>query len=159
MRSNPPMDGLFTPNFESDADRIAPILARHGGIAAALYYWLHSRVFACGNNIGISISSLAKELGVNRSSVQKAVKDLESEGLIAHRASRGNGGGSTFKLIGLSELKQIRTTSLNDAQRHHFSTSNDGASPYLIPGDLNITKTGDSDGHGKRERTYGKYDL
>ena len=53
------MKDLFTPNFESDADAVAPKLAKLSGSSVAIYHWLHSRAFACGNKIGVSERWLA----------------------------------------------------------------------------------------------------
>lgn len=92
----------YTPNFASDADRIAPILASRD-VAAGIYVWLHSRVFVSCNSIGISEARLAEIMGCERSSVQRAVKFLEGAGLVKHESYRGNGGGSRFHLIGLSD--------------------------------------------------------
>lgn len=92
------MDGLFTPNFESDADKVAPKLAQHISVAAGVYVWLHSRVFSCNNQVGISVSQLSHYLGVDRRTVQRAIGRLQKYGLLEHTSYWGNGGGSLFRL-------------------------------------------------------------
>lgn len=99
------MKDLFTPNFESDADAVAPKLAKLRGSSAAIYFWLHSRAFACGNKVGVSQRWLSERLGLSVRTVQRAVDDLESEGLIKHALIRG---GSEFSLCHLTKLSGDR---------------------------------------------------
>lgn len=91
----------YTPNFASDANRIAPILAKKD-VACAIYFWLHSRAFVAHNYICVSKSKLAEILGCSRSTVQRAIKFLVDSGLVEEEPYRGNGGTSYFRLIGLN---------------------------------------------------------
>lgn len=99
------MKELFTPNFESDADAVAPKLAKLRGSSAAIYFWLHSRAFACGNKIGVSQRWLSERLDLSVRTVQRAVDDLENEGLIKHALVRG---GSEFSICRLTTLSGDR---------------------------------------------------
>ena len=96
-----PVDGLFSRNYESDADVIAPQLAQVS-VAAAVYFWLHSRTFACHNEIHLSIKFLASMLGVGRKSAANAVKRLEEAGLIMRESRPGVGGGTVFRLANVT---------------------------------------------------------
>lgn len=93
----------WTPNWESDADRFAPILANIS-CAGAIHYWLHSRVFATNNEIHVSVSFLAETLHKDRRTIQRAIDQLVAAGLIIHKSRSGNGGGSTFSLVGISDV-------------------------------------------------------
>ena len=93
----------YTPNFASDADRIAPILASRD-VAAGIYVWLHSRVFVSCNSIGISEARLAEIMGCERSSVQRAVKFLEGAGLV--KGHLGDGG-QPFQSVSLPHQKAV----------------------------------------------------
>jgi hypothetical protein len=95
------MKDLFTPNFESDADAVAPKLAKLSGSSVAIYHWLHSRAFACGNKIGVSERWLAEHLDIALRTVQRAVDGLVKAGLINHVVIRG---GSEFSLCHLTTL-------------------------------------------------------
>ena len=99
------MDGVWTRNYEAEADVVAPILARHGGTAGALYLWLHSRVRTCDNNIGISMELLSKKLGVSRRTLWSAANALKANGIISFETRRGNGGGTVFHMTSLSKFK------------------------------------------------------
>lgn len=112
------MKDLFTPNFEGDADAVAPKLAKLRGSSAAIYFWLHSRAFACGNKVGVSQRWLSERLGLSVRTVQRAVDDLESEGLIRHALIRG---GSEFSICHLTTLSGDRpaasvTTNLSPSE-------------------------------------------
>lgn len=122
------MDGLWTRNFESDADRHAPILAKQSGTAAALYLWLHSRAFSCGNDIRISIGDLASILNSNDTTVRRAVKSLVANGLITYEGRRGTGGGSRFSLLDLSDSKSGKNAQLNSAKLPHSEVVNSASS-------------------------------
>lgn len=100
------MKDLFTPNFESDADTVAPKLAKLRGSSAAIYFWLHSRAFACGNKVGVSQRWLSERLNLSVRTVQRAVDDLESEGLIKHALIRA---GSEFSICHLTTLSGDRS--------------------------------------------------
>lgn len=91
------MIGYFSPNYESDIDGIIQDLADIN-ISTALLWFLHSRVFAKRNQIGISQEQLAEIFGVSSSSINRAVEKLESKGLLEVRTTRGQFGGSVFSL-------------------------------------------------------------
>lgn len=150
------MEGLWTANYESEADRNAPILAQQVGVAAGLYVWLHSRVYACNNDIRISISQLAVLLGVDRKSVHRAVERLESVGLIAHRAVRGNRGGSTFHVLRLNECGN--SIPLNRTKSPYLNHLNGADSSLLTGRDRHITEIKDNHLEGDSRCIYGLYD-
>lgn len=99
------MNGLWTALFESDADWIAPKLSNCGSVAGAVYLWLLSRASQQGYAVRVSEVFLAKEIGVSRSSVRRAIAQLVDAGLVRQVTRLGNGGGSTFHMLGLSKLR------------------------------------------------------
>lgn len=125
------MDGLWTPNFEQDADRHAAILAKRSGTAVALYFWLHSRVYACNNNVGISAERLSTILKVDLSTMRRAIKSLEASGLISYESRSGNGGGCVFHLHDLSFLNAGNNATLNQADSQGLKPPNVAETPSL----------------------------
>lgn len=82
-------DGAFTPLYEEDADKVAPLLAKRS-IAGAVYLLLVSRVFRHGGKVRVSETHIAQAIGASRSATHRAVKALESDGLLTVEAgSRG----------------------------------------------------------------------
>lgn len=137
------MDDAWTRNFEAEVDVVAPLLAKDGGVAAALYIWLHSRVYACNNNIRISMEMLAGKLGVSRRALWNAARALEGQGIIMFEARRGNGGGTVFHLTSLSKFKCEDYCPLNMKNGAHYKASN-GNSPAQQIGSVDpITKITD----------------
>lgn len=117
------MDGLFTANYESDADKVAPKLAKVSKTASALYFWLHSRAFACRNSIGISQIMLAEKLEVSDRAMQKAVKQLVAENLITAETRSGRyGGGTVFSILNLNEasLNPEQSDGVNPSQTSSY---------------------------------------
>lgn len=51
-------DGAFTPLYEEDADKVAPLLAKRS-IAGAVYLLLVSRVFRHGGKVRVSETHIA----------------------------------------------------------------------------------------------------
>lgn len=149
------MEGVWTANHESEADRNAPLLARIS-VAAGVYCWLHSRVFACKNNIHISVGCLADKLGAKERSVYRAIKALEREGLIAHEGVRGNGGGSTFRVLRLNECSN--SIPLNRTKSPYLNHLNGADSSLLTGRDRHITETKDNHLEGDSRCIYGLYD-
>lgn len=98
------MDKLFTPLYESNADEVAPELARVS-VAGGVYFWLYSRAFAQKNNIKVSVVDLARYVQKDRSTVQNAIKRLVEEGLIIHKTYKHNGGGSVFHVVKLRDAE------------------------------------------------------
>ena len=76
----------FTPIYEEDADKVAPLLAKRS-VAGAVYFLLASRLFRHGGKVRVSETRLAAALGVSRSAVNRAVKSLEADGLLGVEAS------------------------------------------------------------------------
>lgn len=76
----------FTPIYEEDADKVAPLLAKRS-VAGAVYLLLASRLFRHGGKVRVSETHLAAALGVSRSAVNRAVKSLEADGLLGVEAS------------------------------------------------------------------------
>lgn len=153
------MPKRWTPNFEQDADRVAPILAKCGSaIACALYYWLHSRMFGRESGIHVSIAWLAKQLGVSRSSVSEAVRTLAALGLIEHVGRRGNGGGSAFVVLGLTSLRDNQS-SARETFDDRQTRGNEVAAGHITAASLNIinTRSNSREYHEKIER-FGAYD-
>lgn len=137
------MDGVWTRNYESEADMVAPKLAKCGGAAGALYLWLHSRVRTCDNNIGISMESLADKLGVSRKTLWNAANALKANGIISFETKRGNNGGTVFHLTSLSEFKCEAGDLLKSQSATRYKASN-GNSPTHQTGSAHpITKSGD----------------
>lgn len=136
----------YTPNFASDADRIAPIIASRD-VASGIYIWLHSRVFVSHNDIGVSEAQLAEIMGCKRSSVYRAIKFLVDSGLIERESCRGNGGGSRFHVLGLNdactqhlgEVKCSADAAFNDAPTH----SNAAYTQHQTGRTRSITNKGD----------------
>lgn len=129
------MDGVWTRNYESEADVVAPKLAKCGGAAGALYLWLHSRVRTCDNNIGISMELLSKKLGVSRRTLWSAANALKANGIITFETRRGNGGGTVFHLTSLSKFKceagdllKARSAARYEASNANISTHQTGSS-------------------------------
>ena len=137
------MGGAWTRNYETEADVVAPILAKCGGAAGALYLWLHSRVFACRNNIEISMEKLAEAIGVSRKTLWSAANALKDHGVITFETRRGNGGGTVFHLTSLSEFKCEARDPLKveGATRCRGSNGNEATHQTGSPGRL--TKSGD----------------
>jgi len=144
----------WTPNFESDADFVAPVLAALGGVAGALYYWLHSRAFAASNSARLSVGFLADQLGVNPSSVKYAIDQLKHAGLIRVTTKRGSGG---YTEIGLVHLRKPQRQMDNKPSIESGGSPplNRAISPYDINNNTNkvyVTGTeGDGGGGGGRE--------
>ena len=137
------LKGCWTPNFETDADRSAPLLAKQGGAAAALYFLLHSRVFATGNRIGMSVQQLAFMLKSDRRTIQRAIRSLEDAGLIASESHPGNGGGSTFRLLGLTRLGDGADASYKAASMSRIRPSDATTTPPLPWQTRRITNSGE----------------
>lgn len=74
-------DGAFTPLYEEDADEVAPLLAKRS-VAGAVYILLASRVFRHGGRVRVSETHISTVLKVSRSAVHRAIKALESDGLL-----------------------------------------------------------------------------
>lgn len=74
-------DGAFTPLYEEDADKVAPLLAKRS-IAGAVYLLLVSRIFRHGGKVRVSETYIARVIGASRSATHRAVKALESDGLL-----------------------------------------------------------------------------
>lgn len=138
----------YTPNFASDADRIAPIIASRD-VAAGIYIWLHSRVYVSHNDIGVSEAQLAEIMGCKRSSIHRTIKFLVDSGLIEHESHRGNGGGSRFRVLGLNgacvqplgEGKCSTDAAFNDASTH----SNAACMQHQTRRARSITNKGDTE--------------
>ena len=82
-------EGAFTPLYEEDADKVAPLLAKRS-IAGAVYLLLVSRVFRHGGKVRVSETHIAQAIGASRSATHIAVKALESDGLLTvETGSRG----------------------------------------------------------------------
>lgn len=99
------MKSLWTALFEADADWIAPKLSKCSPIAGAAYLWLMSRASQQGYAVRVSEVFLAKAIGVSRSGIRRAIAQLVDAGLVRQVTRLGNGGGSTFHMLGLSKLK------------------------------------------------------
>ncbi|NGM18034.1 HTH domain-containing protein [Eggerthellaceae bacterium zg-887] len=95
------ISNCFTPNYESDADKVSKLLAHTSGTTGALYFWLHSRAFACDNCIVVSVGFLAKTLEVSDSAVKTALGHLKKTGLARIKARQGNGGNTIIRLTNL----------------------------------------------------------
>lgn len=144
------MEGLWTPNSESDADRNAPLLAKVS-VAAGMYVWLHSRVYATGNAIKISEGALAEILGVSRRQVLRAIDRLVEQGLIEHEGKKGNGGGSVFHLLGVANETHTtcsrredydRSVAINESNPPHKNDSNASIEARLRRRERRMTKIG-----------------
>lgn len=120
------MNGLWTPNSEADADRNAPILAQVSA-AAGIYVYIHSRVFASKNNVRLSVTQLAETLGIDRRTAQRAIKELEKAGVLKQEKKPGNGGGSIFQLVGISDAAY--PPGLEDDECGENAASNAATSP------------------------------
>ncbi len=145
------MDGVWTRNYESEADVVAPKLAKCGGAAGALYLWLHSRVRTCDNNIGISMELLSKKLGVSRRTLWAAANALKANGIISFETRRGNGGGTVFHLTSLSKFKCEADDLLKTSGAARYKASN-GKQPMQQIGTVGpITKMQDFNSHADKE--------
>lgn len=155
------MEGLFTPNFEEVADRVAPKLAKVN-VAAGLYFWLHSRAFGAKNNIGISVRRLASILGVNTRSVSRAIVSLIEAGLITKDAYRGNGGGSVFHICVLENKPNSSHLSTNKCDEFDLfnvthSAANTADTSNLMRQECHPTERNNKD-KGDDGHIYGIYD-
>ncbi len=155
------MDGLFTANWEVDADRIAPKLAKVS-VAAGLYFWLHSRVFATKNNVGISHAQLASILNASPRSVSRAVDTLTEAGLITKETYRGNGGGSVFHLCGVENRSDLSYLPANKCDESGLlNTTNsvtDTANVSHLKGRNRQITNSTYKEEGDGNRVYGEYD-
>lgn len=155
------MEGLFTPNLEAEADRVAPRLAQIN-VVAGLYFWLHSRVFATNNDIGISQAQLAKILEVNPRSVSRAVSSLTEAGLITKDTYRGNGGGSVFHICEFGNGSDLSYLSSNKCDGSDPLNATDSVADatdtsLLIRQKSHTTNNLDKD-KGDNSHVYGVYD-
>lgn len=137
------MDGVWTRNYESEADVVAPKLAKCGGAAGALYLWLHSRVRTCNNNIGISMELLSKKIGVSRRTLWSAANALKAEGIISFETRRGNGGGTVFHLTSLSKFKCEAGDLLKTSGAARYKASNGNEATHQTGSPGRLTKSGD----------------
>lgn len=154
------MKGLWTALFEADADWIAPKLSKCSPIAGAAYLWLISRASQQGYAVRISEVFLAKAIGVSRSGIRRAIAQLVDAGLVRQVTRLGNGGGSTFHMLGLSKLKgaggsedraTYTLTAPNVPDGRHQMTTNASAGRHQMSKGEVITK---SDINGKEKDPY-----
>lgn len=150
------MDGVWTRNYEAEADVVAPKLAKCGGAAGALYLWLHSRVRTCNNNIGISMELLSKKLGVSRRTLWSAANALKAEGIISFETRRGNGGGTVFHLTSLSKFKCEAGDLLKTSGAARYKASN-GKPPIQQTGTVG-PKTNRKEVNSDTDKEGPKYD-